>query len=132
MSAGLTPARLDRLFDLVKQHDMRVLTILDDWPPCGTAVHLGRTVLMAAVDDENLPVAQKILDSNPAQAYLEYEHAGTTVLDVAIERGYHEIVRKIAPLVSQKTRTRSLGIAIAVQDCEAVNILRNAGVDMDI
>ncbi len=109
-----------------------MLSILDDCPPCGKAIHLGRTVLLAAVDDENIPVAQKIIDSGPDQAYLEHEHGGTTALDVAIEHGYHDIVRKMAPLVSQKARTRSLAIAIAAQDGEAVSILRDAGVDMDI
>jgi hypothetical protein len=132
MSVKLSPERRARLFDLVKHHDMRVLMILDECPPCGLAIHLGRTLLIAALDDGNLPVAHKILDARPGQEYLEYSHASVTALDVALEHGHYDLLRKLAPLVSKKARTRGAASALALQDCEAVDILNKAGIDLDI
>jgi hypothetical protein len=132
MSVKLSPERRARLFDLVRHHDMRVLMILDECPPCGLAIHLGRTLLIAALDDDNLPVAHKILDASPSPEYLEYSHGGITALDLAIERGYYDIIRKLAPVVSQKARTRAAASALAIQDCEAVDILSKAGTGLEI
>jgi hypothetical protein len=102
--------------------------VLASCPPCGLVELNGRTLLMAAIDDGNLEVAYAILDSKPPSEYLERVNGGSTVLSVATERGYHVIVQRVAPRVSQGTRTAAVAVALAVQDPVAATILREHGV----
>jgi hypothetical protein len=93
--APLQSNRVDRLFELIRNNDIRANFVLAECPSCVNLTKDGATVLTVALEAKNLTTVDQALDIGVTPENLRTASATQKALDLAIVYNHPEVVKRI-------------------------------------